>query len=156
MIANRPVAVAAAFSSSCILMFGPVSGGHFNPVVSIADAALGGAPWRQALAYVRPRPGQHRDHPARDLRARRRRDRCHGRAAAADLLARADRPRRDGPRGGRRLHRRRVLLHQLHQQLVGGLVAVLLVQALYPRKAPSAAVPAVESEETLIAPGRRA
>ncbi len=35
-----------------ILMFGPVSGGHFNPVVSLVDAALGGAPWRQAIAYV--------------------------------------------------------------------------------------------------------
>src|ERR1700755_1170045 len=29
-----------------ILMFGPVSGGHFNPVVSFADAALGGLCWR--------------------------------------------------------------------------------------------------------------
>lgn len=35
-----------------ILMFGPVSGGHFNPVVSLVDAALGGLPWRHALAYV--------------------------------------------------------------------------------------------------------
>ena len=35
-----------------ILMFGPVSGGHFNPVVSIADAAFGGLGWRDALAYA--------------------------------------------------------------------------------------------------------
>jgi glycerol uptake facilitator-like aquaporin len=35
-----------------ILIFGPVSGGHFNPVVSLADAALGGMPWRHALAYL--------------------------------------------------------------------------------------------------------
>jgi glycerol uptake facilitator-like aquaporin len=35
-----------------ILMFGPVSGGHFNPVVSLVDAALGGVRPRQALAYV--------------------------------------------------------------------------------------------------------
>jgi arsenate reductase len=35
-----------------ILMFGPVSGGHFNPVVSVVDAALGGLSWRQALAYL--------------------------------------------------------------------------------------------------------
>ena len=35
-----------------ILMFGPVSGGHFNPVVSLADAALGGLSRRSALAYV--------------------------------------------------------------------------------------------------------
>jgi glycerol uptake facilitator-like aquaporin len=35
-----------------ILMFGPVSGGHFNPVVSIADAAFGGLRWRDAAAYL--------------------------------------------------------------------------------------------------------
>lgn len=35
-----------------ILVFGPVSGGHFNPVVSLVDAALGGMSWREVLAYV--------------------------------------------------------------------------------------------------------
>jgi arsenate reductase len=35
-----------------ILMFGPVSGGHFNPVVSIADAVLGGLRRRELIAYV--------------------------------------------------------------------------------------------------------
>jgi arsenate reductase len=35
-----------------ILICGPVSGGHFNPVVSFVDAAFGGLPWRIALAYV--------------------------------------------------------------------------------------------------------
>jgi arsenate reductase len=35
-----------------ILMFGPVSGAHFNPVVSFADAALGGLRWRDAAAYL--------------------------------------------------------------------------------------------------------
>src|SRR3984885_5500823 len=35
-----------------ILMFGPVSGGHFNPVVSFVDASFGGLRWRDALAYV--------------------------------------------------------------------------------------------------------
>jgi glycerol uptake facilitator-like aquaporin len=35
-----------------ILMFGPISGGHFNPVVSLVDAAFGGLPWRGAIAYV--------------------------------------------------------------------------------------------------------
>jgi len=35
-----------------ILMFGPVSGGHFNPVVSCVDAVFGGLGWRHAAAYV--------------------------------------------------------------------------------------------------------
>jgi glycerol uptake facilitator-like aquaporin len=35
-----------------ILMFGPVSGGHFNPVVSFADAFFGGLTWRDAAAYL--------------------------------------------------------------------------------------------------------
>ncbi len=35
-----------------ILMFGPVSGGHFNPVVSFVDAHFGGITWRDALAYL--------------------------------------------------------------------------------------------------------
>ena len=35
-----------------ILMFGPVSGGHFNPVVSLVDAAFGGLSWCDALAYL--------------------------------------------------------------------------------------------------------
>jgi glycerol uptake facilitator-like aquaporin len=35
-----------------ILMFGPVSGGHFNPVVSMVDAAFGGITWRDAFAYA--------------------------------------------------------------------------------------------------------
>ena len=33
-------------------MFGPVSGGHFNPVVSFVDAAFGGISWRDAAAYL--------------------------------------------------------------------------------------------------------
>jgi arsenate reductase len=35
-----------------ILVFGPISGAHFNPVVSIVDAALGGLPRRDLLGYV--------------------------------------------------------------------------------------------------------
>ena len=35
-----------------ILMLGPVSGAHLNPVVTLVDAQLGGLPWRTALAYV--------------------------------------------------------------------------------------------------------
>jgi arsenate reductase len=35
-----------------ILMFGPVSGAHFNPVVSLVDASFGGLSWRRAFAYL--------------------------------------------------------------------------------------------------------
>ena len=42
----------AAGLFAIILMFGPVSGGHFNPVVSFVDAAFGGLPWRTAVAYL--------------------------------------------------------------------------------------------------------
>jgi arsenate reductase len=35
-----------------ILVFGPASGAHFNPVVSLVDAAMGGASWRRAWSYV--------------------------------------------------------------------------------------------------------
>ena len=35
-----------------ILAFGPVSGAHFNPAVTVADAWLGGLPWRQVPGYV--------------------------------------------------------------------------------------------------------
>jgi glycerol uptake facilitator-like aquaporin len=34
------------------LIFGSVSGGHFNPVVSFVDAAFGGLRWREAAAYL--------------------------------------------------------------------------------------------------------
>jgi glycerol uptake facilitator-like aquaporin len=45
-------AATAAGLYTIILMFGPVSGGHFNPVVSLADASFGGMPWRDAFAYI--------------------------------------------------------------------------------------------------------
>ncbi|HSZ13427.1 MAG TPA: MIP/aquaporin family protein [Solirubrobacteraceae bacterium] len=45
-------AATAAGLFTIILMFGPVSGGHFNPVVSLADASFGGLRWRDALAYL--------------------------------------------------------------------------------------------------------
>lgn len=35
-----------------ILTFGPVSGAHFNPAVSLADASQGGIGWRDATLYV--------------------------------------------------------------------------------------------------------
>ncbi len=45
-------AATAAGLFTIILMFGPISGGHFNPVVSFVDAGFGGLRWRDALAYV--------------------------------------------------------------------------------------------------------
>jgi glycerol uptake facilitator-like aquaporin len=45
-------AATAAGLFAIILMFGPVSGGHFNPVVSFVDAHFGGISHRDALAYL--------------------------------------------------------------------------------------------------------
>lgn len=45
-------AATAAGLFAIILMFGPVSGAHFNPVVSLVDAGFGGLAWRDAAAYV--------------------------------------------------------------------------------------------------------
>jgi len=45
-------AATAAGLFAIILMFGPVSGGHFNPVVSLVAAAFGGLSHRDALAYI--------------------------------------------------------------------------------------------------------
>ncbi len=45
-------AATAAGLFAIILMFGPVSGGHFNPVVSFVDATFGGVCWRDAAAYL--------------------------------------------------------------------------------------------------------
>jgi glycerol uptake facilitator-like aquaporin len=35
-----------------ILTFGPVSGAHFNPAVTVAEATQGGLPWRSVPPYV--------------------------------------------------------------------------------------------------------
>jgi arsenate reductase len=45
-------AATAAGLYAIILIFGPVSGAHFNPVVSFVDAAFGGLRWRTAAAYL--------------------------------------------------------------------------------------------------------
>lgn len=45
-------AATAAGLFTFILMFGAVSGAHFNPVVSLVDASFGGLRWRHALVYV--------------------------------------------------------------------------------------------------------
>ena len=126
-------AATAAGLFTIILMFGPVSGGHFNPVVSLVDASFGGLSWRDALAYI---PAQvtgcilgaiaanvmfalaavsistkHRASPAHlfaEVIATARPD-------ARDLRARAHQAIDVTPGGRRRLHRRRLLLHQLDQ-----------------------------------------
>jgi arsenate reductase len=45
-------AATAAGLFAIILMFGPVSGAHFNPVVSLVDASFGGLSRRDVLAYI--------------------------------------------------------------------------------------------------------
>ena len=50
MLENAAATAAGLFA--LILMFGPVSGGHFNPVVSLVDASFKGLSWRDALAYI--------------------------------------------------------------------------------------------------------
>ena len=47
-------AATAAGLFTIILMFGPISGGHFNPVVSFVDAGFGGLRWRDAVAHTCP------------------------------------------------------------------------------------------------------
>jgi glycerol uptake facilitator-like aquaporin len=48
---ENAVATAAGLYA-IILMFGPVSGAHLNPVVSFVDSAFGGLSWRTAVAYL--------------------------------------------------------------------------------------------------------
>jgi len=50
LLANT-LATAAALAA-LILTFGPVSGAHFNPAVSIVDASQGGLRWREVSAYI--------------------------------------------------------------------------------------------------------
>lgn len=45
------IATAAALVA-LILTFGPISGAHLNPAVSVADASQGGLRWREAPPYV--------------------------------------------------------------------------------------------------------
>lgn len=40
-----------------ILSFGPVSGAHFNPAVTLADASVGGLPWREVPVYLSAQVG---------------------------------------------------------------------------------------------------
>jgi glycerol uptake facilitator-like aquaporin len=50
LIANT-LATGAALVT-LILTFGPISGAHMNPVVTVADASHGGTPWREVPVYV--------------------------------------------------------------------------------------------------------
>lgn len=59
-LANGNVAIALLANTlatgaalvALILTFGPVSGAHFNPAVTLADASQGGLPWREVPGYV--------------------------------------------------------------------------------------------------------
>ena len=50
LLQNALVTGAGLFA--IILIFGALSGAHFNPVVSFVDAALGGISWTDATAYL--------------------------------------------------------------------------------------------------------
>ena len=50
LLANT-IATAAALLA-LIMTFGPISGAHFNPAVSIADASQGGLRWQEVPAYI--------------------------------------------------------------------------------------------------------
>ena len=50
LLQNALVTGAGLFA--IILVFGGLSGAHFNPVVSFVDAAFGGISWRDATAYL--------------------------------------------------------------------------------------------------------
>jgi len=50
LLANA-IATGAALVA-LILTFGPVSGAHFNPVVTLADASQGGLAWREVPGYI--------------------------------------------------------------------------------------------------------
>jgi glycerol uptake facilitator-like aquaporin len=50
LLANT-IATGAALVA-LILAFGPISGAHFNPVVSLADATEGGLPWPDTFPYI--------------------------------------------------------------------------------------------------------
>jgi glycerol uptake facilitator-like aquaporin len=41
-----------AMLAALILTFGPISGAHLNPAVTLADASQGGLPWREVPAYL--------------------------------------------------------------------------------------------------------
>ncbi|HET9483746.1 MAG TPA: MIP/aquaporin family protein, partial [Xanthomonadales bacterium] len=50
LLANT-IATGAALVA-LILTFGPISGAHFNPAVTLADASQRGLPWREVPGYI--------------------------------------------------------------------------------------------------------
>ena len=50
LLANT-IATGAALTA-LILTFGPISGAHFNPAVTLADASQGGLPWDEVPLYL--------------------------------------------------------------------------------------------------------
>ena len=50
LLANAGATVGVLYA--IILMFGPVSGAHFNPAVTLSDAALGNRPWSDVVPYI--------------------------------------------------------------------------------------------------------
>src|SRR6185436_14190793 len=59
-LANGNVAIALLANTlatgaalvALILTFGPISGAHFNPAVTVADASQGGLPWSEVPGYI--------------------------------------------------------------------------------------------------------
>jgi glycerol uptake facilitator-like aquaporin len=59
-VANGNIAIALIANTlstgaalvALILTFGPISGAHFNPAVTMADASQGGLPWREVPGYI--------------------------------------------------------------------------------------------------------
>lgn len=50
LLANAGATVGVLYA--IIIMFGPVSGAHFNPAVTLSDAALTERPWSDAMPYI--------------------------------------------------------------------------------------------------------
>ena len=50
LLANSSATGAALIA--LILTFGEISGAHFNPVVTLSDAMMGGIPWSEVPAYI--------------------------------------------------------------------------------------------------------
>lgn len=55
LLANT-IATGAALIA-LIITFGPISGAHFNPVVTLADASQGGLAWREVPGYIAAQVG---------------------------------------------------------------------------------------------------